>query len=242
MKLAIALTAATFVSTLAGGFFALRFRDRAHLLLGFMAGFLLGVVAFHIFPEIIAQVSRNGLPAMTMMIAMVAAFLAFHVAEKSVLIHHSHESEYAAHHHPKVGVLTALSLAGHSFMDGAGIGMGFQVSRSIGLMVAAAVISHDFTDGMNTVSIMLNHQNSRKATLGYLTLDALAPLLGLAATTLFHFPPQALGIYLGVFAGFLLYIGAADILPEAHAHHSAWGTVAMTVVGAILAFALSQAL
>jgi ZIP family zinc transporter len=242
MKLAIALTALTFVSTLAGGFFALRFRDRAHLLLGFMAGFLLGVVAFDIFPEIINQVTHNGLDAHEIMIALVGAFLAFHVAEKLILIHHSHEHEYAEHHHPHVGVLTALALAGHSFMDGAGIGMGFQVSRSIGLMVAAAVISHDFTDGMNTVSIMLNHKNSKSRTIGYLVLDAVAPLLGLAGATLFHLPARALGIYLGVFAGFLLYIGAADILPEAHNHHSSHWTVAMTVAGAAVAYVVTHAL
>jgi ZIP family zinc transporter len=242
MTLAIVLTLGTFASTLSGGFFAFKFRDRAHLLLGFMAGFLLGVVAFDIFPEIIVQVNRNGVDPTRVMIALVAAFLAFHVAEKTILIHHSHEHEYAEHHHPKVGVLSALALAGHSLMDGAGIGMGFQVSREVGIMVAAAVIAHDFTDGMNTVSVMLNHENSRKAAAGYLLIDALAPLIVLAATTLFVFPAGALGLYLGVFAGFLLYIGAADILPEAHNHHSSHWTVAMTVAGAAAAFAISRAL
>lgn len=242
MTLALALTAASFLSTLGGGLVALRFREKAHLLLGFTAGFLLGVVAFHIFPEIIGQVARHGLDAREIMIALVGAFLAFHVAEKLILIHHSHESEYAEHHHPQIGVLSALALAGHSFMDGAGIGMGFQVSRSIGIMIAAAVISHDFTDGMNTVSVMLNHENSRATTIAYLILDALAPLLGLAAATLYHFPARALGIYLGVFAGFLLYIGAADILPEAHNRRSSIFTVAMTVAGAAAAYAISRVL
>src|SRR5579883_3228522 len=112
MKLAALLAAATFASTLLGGLFALRFRDRAHLFLGFMAGFLLGVVAFHIFPEIVLQVNQSHLAISEIMIALVAAFLAFHTLEKSILIHHSHEREYAEHHHPHIGVLSALALAG----------------------------------------------------------------------------------------------------------------------------------
>ena len=49
-----------------------------------------------------------------------------------------------------------------------------------------------------------------------LVLDALAPVLGAASTLALQMPPYALLLYLGFFAGFLLYIGAADILPQAH--------------------------
>ena len=47
-------------------------------------------------------------------------------------------------------------------------------------------------------------------------LDALAPVVGAASTLLFTVPPDVLVLYLGFFAGFLLYIGVSDILPEAH--------------------------
>ncbi|MCX6784916.1 MAG: hypothetical protein NTV81_03200 [Candidatus Komeilibacteria bacterium] len=43
---------ATFVSTLIGGWLAVKFKDRLHLIMGFTAGVLLGVVAFDILPEI----------------------------------------------------------------------------------------------------------------------------------------------------------------------------------------------
>jgi len=49
------------------------------------------------------------------------------------LIHHVHETDYPAHHHPQVGVLSAFALAGHSFMDGVAIGLAFQVSQAVGL-------------------------------------------------------------------------------------------------------------
>src|SRR5690242_3911956 len=156
---AVLLSLATFVSTSVGGLVALRFRDRLHLILSFSAGVLLGVVSFDILPEIFDQAHRHGIDASGAMIALVVGFLLFHSLEKFVLVHHVHEAGYSAHHHPQVGVLSALSLAGHSFMDGVGIGLAFQVSEAVGVIVAIAVIAHDFCDGMNTVSLMLLHHN-----------------------------------------------------------------------------------
>jgi len=84
--------------------------------------------------------------------------------------------------------------------------------------VAMAVIAHDFSDGLNTVTLMLSHRNSSKRALILLLVDATTPLLGAASTLLFRIPNQILILYLGFFAGFLLYIGASDLLPEAHSN------------------------
>ena len=42
---------ATFLSTLLGGLFAIRFKDRLHLILGFSAGAVIGVALFDLIPE-----------------------------------------------------------------------------------------------------------------------------------------------------------------------------------------------
>ena len=220
---------ATFVSTCVGGLLALKFRDRLHYLLSFTAGVLLGVVSFEILPEIFNLAHNQNIDAKGAMVAMVVGFVLFHSLEKLVLIHHIHEADYPAHHHPHVGILSALSLAGHSFMDGVGIGLGFQVSESVGIVVAIAVISHDLCDGLNTVSLMLvNHNTTRRST-AMLLLDAIAPVLGAASTLLFHVPTSVLILYLGFFAGFLLYIGASDILPEAHSQNRP--TITLSLIG-----------
>src|SRR5258706_331434 len=83
---------------------------------------------------------------------------------------------------------------------------------AVGLLVAIAVISHDFSDCLNTVSLMLAHKNTTAKAKKMLLIDAIAPVLGAASTLLFTLPEKALVIYLGFFAGFLLYIGASDIL------------------------------
>ncbi|TMH30881.1 MAG: hypothetical protein E6H63_04670 [Betaproteobacteria bacterium] len=144
---------------------------------------------------------------------------------------------------PDVGALSAFALAGHSFMDGVGIGLGFQVSNTVGVTVAMAVIAHDFCDGLNTVSLMLVHRNTKRRSLAMLVLDAAAPVIGAASTLLFQAPPAFSVVYLGFFAGFLLYIGAADILPEAHsraAPRTAIVLMAFTTLGAALMFVATR--
>lgn len=237
---AVLLSLATFLSTFFGGLFSFQNKDRLHKIMGFTAGVLLGVVFFDIFPEIIKLVEENNFGTTGAMLAIVLGFLLFHVLEKSILLHHSHEDEYADHKHPHVGIASALALSGHSFMDGIGIGLGFQVNPSVGFVVAIAVIAHDFTDGMNTVSLLITNNNSLKRARWFLLLDALAPVLGVLATFLFHVPTNFLVLYLGFFAGFLLYIGASDILPEAHSKHSSYGTVGLTILGVILIFVVTR--
>lgn len=231
----------TFVSTTLGGLFALRYRDRLHRILGFTAGVLLGVVAFELLPEIFELTQTTGAEPVTPMIALVVGFLGFHIIEKLTILHHAHDEEYqdGHHHYPRVGLLSALALSAHSFLDGIGIGLAFQVDVKVGLAVAVAVIAHDFADGLNTITLMLKHRNTPRRALYLLMLDAIAPVLGAASTLLFSLTDAQLLLYLGFFAGFLLYIGASDILPEAHAKHPSRLTILLTVVGTALMYGVS---
>jgi zinc transporter ZupT len=230
----------TFVSTFTGGMFAIKFKSKLHLIMGFTAGIILGVICFDILPEIIEKVNEKSVTPTAAMLALVAGFLIFHILEKYILIHHSHESDYAMHHHPQVGVFSAMALIGHSFMDGVGIGLAFQVTPVTGVLVAIAVISHDFTDGINTITVMLLNKNSVQRSKLFLFFDALSPVAGAFATIFFSFSPQVLSLYLGFFAGFLLYIGVADILPEAHRSSSSFNIVALTILGVAVIFTISQ--
>jgi zinc transporter ZupT len=238
---ALLLSLAAFASTVGGGLFALRFRASLPLLLAFTAGMLIGVVSFDVLPETFGLAREHSLDAREAMAALVIGFLVFHALEKFVLVHHAHEEQYAAHRHPRVGLVSALALAGHSFMDGVAIGLAFKVSQPVGVAVATAVIAHDFCDGLNTVGLMLVNRNTDRRSIAMLALDAAAPIAGAASTLLFDVPPRALMLYLGFFAGFLLYIGASDILPEAHSQAksgAALGLIALTCLGALLAFCI----
>jgi len=233
----------SFVSTFVGGLVALRYDDRLHYILSFTAGVLIGVVSFDILPEIFELSQEHGIDATGAMIALVGGFLFFHSLEKFVLVHHSHEESYAPHHHPRMGVFSACALAGHSFIDGIGIGLAFQVSPSVGIVVAIAVIAHDFCDGINTVSLMRVNGNTKSRTLAMLAVDAAAPVLGVVSTLAFRLPPSVLMVFLGFFSGFLLYIGASDILPEAHSRAPVsivMKLVGLTCLGAVFIFVVIQ--
>lgn len=236
----VLLAFATFLSTLAGGLTGLKNKDRLHRFLGYTAGVLLGVVAFDLLPEIFKILNAQHRGATGPMVALVAGFLLFHIIEKSILIHHTNEAEYEVHHHPHVGVASALALIGHSFLDGVGIGLGFQAGTSVGIAVAIAVIAHDFTDGLNTVNLLLLNKNKSRRAFGFLLMDAFAPVLGVLSTLLFTVSDAGLTLYLGFFAGFLLYIGASEILPEAHSQHSSYRTIGLTVLGAAFIFVVTR--
>ncbi|HVQ18493.1 MAG TPA: ZIP family metal transporter [Actinomycetes bacterium] len=232
MVLLVAL--ATVGSTTLGGLFALRNHDRMHLILGLSAGVLLGLVAFDLLPELfeLSDATFAGLPAV--MVAFVVGFLALHVIERWLGMHEPEDSEYGHHHqhaHQRVGTVAAAALISHSFLDGLAIGLAFQVNSTVGWAVALAVLAHDFADGLNTVSIALRYGHNRRRALQLLSLDAIAPLLGAGLTLLVTIPSDLLALYIGAFAGFLLYLATADILPEAHSRHPSRLTLAFTVAG-----------
>ncbi|HET6622321.1 MAG TPA: hypothetical protein VFG56_00100, partial [Candidatus Saccharimonadales bacterium] len=114
--LAIILAALTIVSTVAGGVTAYKNRDRLHRLLGFTAGVIIGVVAFDLLPEIFNHLQNDNDHMTAAMLALVGGFLLFHIVEKTILIHHAQEGYYEDHHHPTVGLVNGLALAGHSLL------------------------------------------------------------------------------------------------------------------------------
>ncbi|WP_046501882.1 ZIP family metal transporter [Streptomyces odonnellii] len=132
---------------------------------------------------------------------------------------------------PQIGLTAAAAMVGHSLMDGIALGAAFQVGGGMGAAVALAVIAHDFADGFNTYTLTSLYGNDRRRAVLMLVADAVAPVLGAASTLLFHLPEEALAGYLGFFGGALLYLAAAEILPEAHHEHPARSTLLCTVLG-----------
>lgn len=227
---------ATTAATLLGGYLALRHKDRLHLILGFSAGAVIGVAFFDLIPEAIEIGSKYySTNTITSLIAL--GFMLYMIADR-ILAHGSHsEDEAGSHGHLGPGTLTV-----HSYFDGMAIGLAYQVSTAVGIVVAIAVLAHKFSDGINTVNLsIIGHGHDRYAK-GWLVAGALAPLLGIATTMLVDLPESLLGILLALFAGFFMYLGASDLLPESHHRHPRIWTTASTVLGvAVLYFAIQLA-
>jgi zinc transporter ZupT len=226
--MAIALSAATFVMTLLGGLLALKLQDRLHLILGFSAGAVIGVAFFDLIPEATELVARGGSNGLVFVL-VAAGFVTYMILDRTVAPH-GHKGERTDRLW-QGGALGAASLSLHSFLDGFAIGLAFQVSVSVGAIVAAAVLAHDFSDGINTVGVVLNRHGGSRAAFGWLIIDAAAPVVGAASTLVFRFQQEALGYCLAAFAGFFIYISASDLLPESYHDHPTGWTTAMTILG-----------
>jgi zinc transporter ZupT len=217
-------------ATMLGGLFALKKQDSLHLILGFSAGAVMGVALFDLLPESFDLASKNyDTSTITGMVAI--GFFAY-VLINRVLLLHPQEEEMHDHHHHRKGIVGATSLSLHSFLDGMGIGLAFKVSPAVGAIVAVAVLAHDFSDGINTVTVILKNKGQNMRALRWLAVDAIAPLVGILATFLFVVPEAELGLLLALFCGFFLYIGASDLLPESHHRHPKALTGFMNVLGA----------
>lgn len=230
----------SFISILLGGLTSIRFKDKLHIILGLTAGIIIGLIAFDVLPEIFNLVGENSLDINTPMLALIVGLMLIHVAEKSLLLHHSHEENYSDHKHPAVGIFSALAFILHSFLDGIGIGISFQISTATGILVTTAVVSHNFADGLNSSSLMLLNNNTVKKTYFMIILHALAPAAGVILTMFFVFSINFLVIYLGFFTGILLYLALADILPEAHSKDSSYKTILMTILGIVFMYLVTQ--
>lgn len=237
----ILVAACAFFSTSIGGLAALRIRDRLHLLLGFSAGAVVGVAFFDILPELSDRSAAAGIPMSTITAFCGAGFLGFFLLERVTALHggHEHEHHEGTPHVAEVGVVAAAGLSFHSFLDGVAIGIGFRTTLGLGVAIAIAVLVHDFSDGLNTVTVVLAHGNPLRRAVRWLLIDAVTPVLGATAAFLLPIPEGVLPYILGVYVGFFIYIGASALLPEARAHHSMWPPV-MTVVGMAVLFAVTR--
>ncbi|MBU6390462.1 ZIP family metal transporter [Patescibacteria group bacterium] len=222
------------VATLFGGIFALRFKDRLHLILGFSAGAVIGVAFFDLLPESLSLGAKYY--DFFFITTVMALGFTFYTLLDRMIILHSHHDE--TEHRERRGILGAGSLSVHSFLDGLAIGLAFQVSQAVGSIVTIAVLTHDFSDGINTVSMVLKNQGGYNKAFRWLLVDAVAPIIGVASTLFFSLPENILALVLALFSGFFIYIGASDLLPESHhAHPTLWTTLS-TILGMATLFAV----
>jgi zinc transporter ZupT len=226
--MAVLLSVATFFMTLLGGLVALRLQDRLHLILGFSAGAIIGVAFFDLIPEAITlAASARAVPSVLALVAI--GFVGYMILDRTIAPH-GHKGARTEKMW-KRGALGATSLAVHSFLDGFAIGLAFKVSSAVGAVVAAAVLAHDFSDGINTVGVVLGKKGGSRSALGWLLIDAVAPVIGAASTLVLDLRQDLLGFGLALFAGFFIYISASDLLPESYHDHPTGLTTAMTILG-----------
>ena len=214
-----------FASVLLGAVLALRVDRYLHIVFGVAGGIMLGLAAFHLLPDITTADAPDvmGVPLPYILIAV--AFCLFYLVEEVL----AGGDELEAH--GRVGVLGALTLVGHSFIDGLAIGLGFAMSMAIGLSILIAVVAHDFAEGATTATLLRTHGASRRATNAIVALAAVTPVVGAFVGGMLQVSETFLACYAGFFVGTLIFFATHDIIPNARARTTAGRTLLLVVVG-----------
>lgn len=230
------ITIATFITTLAGGAFVLKFHQQRYLVLGFSAGAVLGVAFFDLIPTAFSlSAIKYGIHPMATLIAL--GFIAYLILDQ-LIVHLSLQRTGIPGNFR--GHMAAFSLTIHSLLDGISIGLAFQVSVSIGGFVAMAVLVHDFADGINTINVILKEDGKKNSAIRWLVYNALAPVVGAYSTYFYHLPQEKLGLLLALMAGFFVYIGASSFLPDSRANSPILPAALLTILGfAVIYFAVN---
>jgi ZIP family zinc transporter len=232
---AFLITSGTCVMTLGGGLLVLRLEAYRGFVLAFAAGALVSSALLDVIPDALDLLERSGAPLHHhyVMFACCLGFLAFYLLEQAT---HSGADEHDLQPSSVAGLWGATGIGVHSLLDGVAIGEAFHAGAGVGWIVAMAVIVHKFADGVSTVGILMSTGRSPRVANAVLVVTSLAPLAGLALQSFVPLPLYMLAFVLGWFAGVFLYLGAAALIPAAHAtSHSRW-LPAATLCGVALVF------
>jgi zinc transporter ZupT len=181
--------------------------------IAFGAGVLLAATFFNILPEVDLKADA---------FALAAGFVAFYLLEKVVMLHACGEEECETH---QIGPSAVIGMALDNVVDGASIAVGYLISPVLGFVLTLAVVMHEIPQGITSAVVMREANWSRARTLAVLALaGALYPIGALAAGWI---PQHFLHPALAFIAGDFLYIGASDLLPEAHRRFNMWVILAV---------------
>lgn len=230
---ALLVSIAAFVSTFLGGWIALRAVRYVGMIIAVGAGIRIGAAFFDLIPESIEYL--GSLEAAMLWTA--TGFLSFYAIERLTTLHVGHETASELDHdsetHQHIGIAGVTGMGIHSFLDGIALAAGIAVGGGLAIVIALVVVIHRFSDGIGVVSFLLASRTPSRIAYRWLTLVAAAPIAGVLVGVIVTVPDVALGAILGFFAGFFLYVGAAELLPEAHRHDQSRFVVLATLAGAI---------
>ena len=237
---AIVVSGAAFISAFLGGILALRAVRYVGMIIALGAGIRIGAAFFDLIPEAVELVGGD---LDRVMVATAVGFLAFYVIEQLTAVHVGHEAAAELDHgeaaHRHVGVIGATGMSIHSFLDGVALATGLAVGGGLGLVIAIVVVVHRLSDGISVVSLLAASRVSREVAMRWVAIVAVAPVLGVALGLLIPVPDDVLGILLAVFAGFFLYVGAAELLPAAHRSDRSRWVVLATLGGVVAIYVVS---
>lgn len=195
----------------------------------FAAGTLVTVSFLHLIPES-SELNSAG-PAYWL-----AGFGALYLVNRFLRLRLHHQFGLQSYN---PGIIPALGIGLHSFIDGIIYTVTFNVSLFTGVLAAVGMVLHEFPEGI-VVYVILQRGGfpPKKAVLYAILLAALSTPLG----TLLSFPfinqlnISVLGALLAMTAGVLIYVGASHLMPEVEEEnnpYAVWALLAGVLVALV---------
>ena len=223
--IAIPLALVTVLATFGGGFAALRLSRDLTTAIALTGGVVVAVALFHVLPEaieILDDPNRVGT-------LVGAGFLGFFLAERLLVLHHRDAPEEGARSRARRRARGRRGLDPHLHRrpgDRARVQRRHRDGRARLPRGGRARLRGRAELGR----LRPSPGRDRRRAITWLSIVAIAPLLGAIVGATLDISEESLGELLAVYAGFFLFMGATDLLPHAHEHPSA-KRVAVTAAG-----------
>lgn len=214
-------------SDIAGGLVYLRSRFRriqTRYAVGFASGILVSAAFMELIPE--ADVTRNAM-------VVLLGFFSFYLVEKVIMLHSCGEEECEAH---TVDWIAVVGMASDNVVDGIGIAIGYLMNPSLGFLITLAVVAHEIPQGFITAALATRGGFRPRRIIAFLLAAGAMYPIGAALSA--FIPPELYSIAIAFVAGDFIYIGAGDLLGEAHKKFNA-KVVASVILGGLVAVALN---
>ena len=201
-------------------------------------GMFLGIVFFELIPETIHGSESYGA------VAILGGFLAFYGLSHRLRTYHHHHHDHCHDCVPKSSAqLLLIGDAVHNIADGIVIATAFAINPTVGLITTIGIALHEIPQEIAEFGVLIHSGYSKLSAAFYNFLSASSIVLGVLLSFVFLHFGDYLWVLTGVAAGNLLYIAAADMIPEqhgeAHRHHFIQ-TFVSTIVGIALIALLTQ--
>lgn len=180
--------------------------------ISFAAGVLIAVSFMHIIPESFKMNARAPL-------FLLIGFLVLYLVNRflNVFVCCKPGKELLS-----FGLVPAIGIGIHSFIDGIIYSVTFNVAIFTGVMAAVGMVLHEFPEGIVTFLFLMKSgfSKSKSALYAFIAAGITTPLGALVSYPFIHkLTPSVLGIMLALSAGALVYVGASHLLPHTEKEH-----------------------
>ena len=221
--------------------------------LSFAAGIMTGIVCFSLIPEAV-DISSIPVTIVGLILGIVVIMILNRVVDRvtkentdELAIHHTHEDYYHARpiieNRPKMlrsGIIMLVAIGLHNLPEGIAIGAGGVHDISLGMILALMILVHNLPEGMAIAAPLLAGGLNKGKVILITALTGLPTLIGgLIGVMTGYISDTAVALSLALAGGAMLYVVFGEIIPQSVVMTKNRTATLITLLGIVVALALS---